>query len=112
MRAELTGPHRYYLVAIAPGGAIEGYAGLLAPQGAGQADIQTIAVADTVRRRGLGRVLVQSLLRRRGVAARARCSSRCGPTTRAPSSSTALSASSRSRPGRATTSPTTSMRSS
>jgi [ribosomal protein S18]-alanine N-acetyltransferase len=71
MREELTGPHRYYLVAVAPDGAIEGYAGLLAPQGAGEADIQTIAVAAAARRRGLGRVLVQTLLaeaRRRGAA--------------------------------------------
>jgi ribosomal-protein-alanine acetyltransferase len=69
MREELTGPHRYYLVAVASDGRIEGYAGLLAPQGAGEADIQTIAVAEAVRRRGLGRVLVQTLLaeaRRRG----------------------------------------------
>jgi ribosomal-protein-alanine acetyltransferase len=69
MREELTGPHRYYLVAIAPDGAVEGYAGLLAPQGAGEADIQTLAVVESARRRGLGRVLVQTLLaeaRRRG----------------------------------------------
>lgn len=69
MRAELAGPHSYYLVATAPEGAVEGYAGLMAPRGAGQADIQTIAVVGTARRRGLGRVLVQSLVteaRRRG----------------------------------------------
>ena len=69
MRAELTGPNSYYLVATEPAGAVEGYAGLLAPQGSIEADIQTIAVADNVRRRGLGRVLVQSLLteaRKRG----------------------------------------------
>lgn len=69
MREELTGPHRYYLVAVDADGTIVGYAGLLAPQGAGEADIQTIAVAEAFRRRGLGRVLVQSLLaeaRRRG----------------------------------------------
>jgi ribosomal-protein-alanine N-acetyltransferase len=69
MRAELAGPHSYYLVAAEPAGPIDGYAGLLAPQGASQADIQTIAVASTARRRGLGRVLVQTLLaeaRRRG----------------------------------------------
>ena len=69
MRAELTGPNSYYLVAAEPGGAVEGYAGLLAPQGSIEADIQTIAVADNVRRRGLGRVLVQTLLteaRKRG----------------------------------------------
>jgi ribosomal-protein-alanine N-acetyltransferase len=69
MREELTGPHRYYLVAVSPEGVIVGYAGLLAPQDAGEADIQTIAVAEAARRRGLGRQLVQTLLdeaRRRG----------------------------------------------
>ncbi|HEU0206843.1 MAG TPA: ribosomal protein S18-alanine N-acetyltransferase [Pseudolysinimonas sp.] len=72
MRAELASPHGYYLVAEAapgeggesrhPDAAIAGYAGLLAPLGSGQADIQTIAVAPDVRRRGLGRALVVALL--------------------------------------------------
>jgi ribosomal-protein-alanine N-acetyltransferase len=69
MRDELTGPHRYYLVAVTPEADIVGYAGLLAPQGGGEADIQTVAVAASARRRGLGRQLVESLLaeaRRRG----------------------------------------------
>jgi ribosomal-protein-alanine N-acetyltransferase len=69
MREELTGPYRYYLVAVTPDGEIVGYAGLLAPEGAGEADIQTIAVAESARRRGLGRLLVQTLLaeaKRRG----------------------------------------------
>jgi ribosomal-protein-alanine N-acetyltransferase len=69
MAAELDGPHGYYLVAPADDGAIDGYAGLLAPEGSGQADIQTIAVVERARRRGLGRTLMLALLqeaRRRG----------------------------------------------
>ena len=63
MRAELVSPHGYYLVAEATaGGAIAGYAGLLAPAHSGQADIQTIAVASASRRNGLGRALVVALL--------------------------------------------------
>jgi ribosomal-protein-alanine acetyltransferase len=72
MRAELGSRHGYYLVAKAaatsegesqhPDAAIAGYAGLLAPAGSGQADIQTIAVAPTARRQGLGRALVVALL--------------------------------------------------
>jgi ribosomal-protein-alanine acetyltransferase len=72
MRAELGSRHGYYLVAEAatdgdagpqhPDAAIVGYAGLLAPAGSGQADIQTIAVAPTARRNGLGRALVVALL--------------------------------------------------
>ena len=60
MRAELGSRHGYYLVAgDAP---VAGYAGLLAPAGSGQADIQTIAVAPTARRQGLGRALMSALL--------------------------------------------------
>ncbi|MEP6478181.1 MAG: ribosomal protein S18-alanine N-acetyltransferase [Rhodoglobus sp.] len=71
MRGELDGAHTYYLVAFPPGQpeVIEGYAGLLAPMGAGEGDIQTIAVAESARRRGLGRTLVLQLVneaRRRG----------------------------------------------
>ena len=72
MRAELGSRHGYYLVAEVVGGdngepqhpdaAIAGYAGLLAPAGSGQADIQTIAVASAARRRGLGRALMVALL--------------------------------------------------
>jgi ribosomal-protein-alanine acetyltransferase len=72
MRAELGSRHGYYLVAEAvaddggepqhPDAAIAGYAGLLAPTGSGQADIQTIAVAPAARRHGLGRALVVALL--------------------------------------------------
>ena len=60
MRAELGSPHGYYLVAGEA--AIAGYAGLLAPAGSGQADIQTIAVAPAARRHGLGRALMVALL--------------------------------------------------
>lgn len=70
MRAELVGPHGYYLVAQPPGeDRIEAYAGLFAPQGSPTGDIQTIAVAPHSRRQGLGRVLMLQLLneaRRRG----------------------------------------------
>lgn len=64
MRAELASPHTYYLVAVRveDPSAVEGYAGLLAPQGSGDADIQTIAVAETARRHGLGRTLMRQLM--------------------------------------------------
>jgi ribosomal-protein-alanine N-acetyltransferase len=66
MRAELGSRHGYYLVAEGeprhPDAAITGYAGLLAPAGSGQADIQTIAVAPEARRHGLGRALMAALL--------------------------------------------------
>ncbi|MBW4031284.1 MAG: ribosomal protein S18-alanine N-acetyltransferase [Acidobacteria bacterium] len=71
MRAELGSRHGFYLVADwTPGGggpphpdaAIAGYAGLLAPLGSGQADIQTIAVASSARRRGIGRAMMVALL--------------------------------------------------
>jgi ribosomal-protein-alanine acetyltransferase len=74
MRADLASEHCYYLVALpaddAPSSdAIVGYAGLLAPRGAKEGDIQTIAVAPDARRAGLGRALMSGLLneaRRRG----------------------------------------------
>ena len=41
MRSELAAAHTYYLVAVAlDRNSIDGYAGLLAPEGAGQADVQ------------------------------------------------------------------------
>ncbi len=88
MREELVAPHRHYLVAERPRGAhahgtgpadaaisadraaIDGYAGLFAPAGSGQGDIQTIAVAAPSRRAGLGRMLMLALIaeaRRRAV---------------------------------------------
>jgi ribosomal-protein-alanine acetyltransferase len=62
MAAELANPHGYYLVAIDESGAVAGYAGLLAPVGTGQGDIQTVTVASTARRQGLGRRLLERLL--------------------------------------------------
>lgn len=75
MRAELDSRHGYYLVADErepghPDVELAGYAGLLAPLGSGQADIQTIAVAPEARRHGLGRALMVAMLaeaRRRAV---------------------------------------------
>ncbi|WP_157157145.1 MULTISPECIES: ribosomal protein S18-alanine N-acetyltransferase [unclassified Diaminobutyricimonas] len=69
MTDEVTGDHRYYLVAVTEAGVIEGYAGLLSPLRAPDADIQTIAVAPSARRHGLGRTLMLALIneaRRRG----------------------------------------------
>jgi len=69
MAAELAGEHSYYLVAIAADGAIDAYAGLLAPIGTGQGDIQTVTVAPRARRQGLARSMMLQLLneaRRRG----------------------------------------------
>jgi ribosomal-protein-alanine acetyltransferase len=48
---------------------IDAYAGLLAPRGAIEGDIQTIAVAPAARRSGLGRTLMLALIgeaRKRG----------------------------------------------
>lgn len=73
MLSEITGQHGYYLVAVDPDApeVIDGYAGLLAPRGAQDADVQTIAVAERARRHGLGRALMNALIgeaRRRGAA--------------------------------------------
>ena len=64
MRAELADRHGYYLVAFPPQAPtrIEAYAGLHAPLREPQADIQTIAVVGSARRRGLGRVLMVQLI--------------------------------------------------
>lgn len=62
MAAELGNAHGYYLAAVGDDGAIGAYAGLLAPIGTGQGDIQTVSVAPGVRRQGLGRLLLQALL--------------------------------------------------
>lgn len=64
MRAELADRHSYYLVAT-PADAlepVEAYAGLRSPHGQSQADIQTIAVSRSARRRGLGRALMNTLI--------------------------------------------------
>lgn len=61
MLAELASPHTLYLV-VHSDDELVAYAGLSAPSGAEQADIQTIAVDDTHRRLGIGTLLVQQLL--------------------------------------------------
>lgn len=83
MRRELEGEHGYYLIAVDDAAepmaaadaeldpALFGYAGLLAPKGGEQGDIQTIAVAPAARGMGLGRGLMHALIteaRRRGIA--------------------------------------------
>jgi len=60
--AELAGAHTHYLVAVDDADAVIGYAGLLAPRGSGQGDIQTIAVAEPARRQGIGAALLDALL--------------------------------------------------
>jgi len=71
MLSDLRNPQSYYLVADRLGfpGEIDGYAGLFAPKGAHEGDVQTIAVAETARRGGLGRALMNALIseaRKRG----------------------------------------------
>jgi len=61
MAAELAAPHTRYLVAFVDE-SIVGYAGLSAPRGASQADVQTIAVNAGFRRRGAGALLLRRLL--------------------------------------------------
>lgn len=64
MQSDLRNPQCYYLVADRVGfpGELDGYAGLFAPNGAQEGDIQTIAVAETARRGGLGRALMNALI--------------------------------------------------
>ena len=64
MLSDLESNHTVYLVAFDQQHPddIVGYAGLLAPIGSGEADIQTIAVAETARGNGLGRLLMQTLI--------------------------------------------------
>ena len=64
MGHELANRHSYYLVAapVDEPTRLDAYAGLLAPRGASQADIQSVAVVETARRQGLARTLVQALL--------------------------------------------------
>lgn len=61
MAAELAAPHTRYIVAV-DGDRVVAYAGLSAPAGAGQADVQTIAVDAHSRGRGLGAQLLRVLL--------------------------------------------------
>ncbi|WP_423922224.1 ribosomal protein S18-alanine N-acetyltransferase [Frigoribacterium sp. 2-23] len=64
MAHELDSRDGWYLVATRDDDdtVIVGYAGMLAANGSGDADIQTIAVAPEARRHGLGRVLMTQLL--------------------------------------------------
>jgi N6-L-threonylcarbamoyladenine synthase len=64
MRGELASRHGWYVVAVDEADdAILGYAGLSCPRGAHAADVQTIAVAEPARGRGIGRALLTRLLR-------------------------------------------------
>jgi len=64
MARDVADPSCYYLVAFPPEHPerIEAYAGLLAPRGATESDIQTIGVAESARGHGLGRTLMLSLI--------------------------------------------------
>jgi [ribosomal protein S18]-alanine N-acetyltransferase len=69
MREELASPHGWYVVVV-EGGRVIGYAGLRAPRGGADADIQTITIESGARGRGRGRALLTTLLDeavRRGV---------------------------------------------
>ena len=61
MAEELASPHNHYVVAERAG-RVEGYAGLRAPAGANDGDVQTIALAESARGRGAGRALLVALL--------------------------------------------------
>lgn len=64
MLADVANTHCFYLVAHRDESPslIEGYAGLLAPRGGNDGDIQTIAVSLSARRLGLGRLLMNALI--------------------------------------------------
>ncbi|MFC0680774.1 ribosomal protein S18-alanine N-acetyltransferase [Lysobacter korlensis] len=61
MASQLENPNTRYLVAE-EGGVIVGYAGLLAPVGAETAEVHTVTVTETHRRRGIGRRMLAELL--------------------------------------------------
>jgi [ribosomal protein S18]-alanine N-acetyltransferase len=61
MSMELASPHNHYVV-VEEAGRIVGYAGLRAPSGGPDADVQTIALAASARGHGRGRTLLRSLL--------------------------------------------------
>lgn len=61
MREELSSPHGWYIV-DEEAGRLVGYAGLRAVAGAGDADVQTITVAEGSRGHGRGRGLLRALL--------------------------------------------------
>lgn len=69
MREELASPHGWYVV-VEETGRLIGYAGLRAPRGARDADVQTITISSGARGRGRGRALLRELLaeaERRGI---------------------------------------------
>ena len=61
MAAELSSPHGRYVVDV-EAGRLAGYGGVRAVQGAADADIQTIAIAEHARGTGRGRALRHALL--------------------------------------------------
>jgi N6-L-threonylcarbamoyladenine synthase len=61
MRSELVAPHTFYLVAYLDE-KIVGYAGVSKVKSSSTADIQTIAVDENLRRRGIGRDLMEKLI--------------------------------------------------
>ncbi|AZS35928.1 N-alpha-acetyltransferase RimI [Microbacterium lemovicicum] len=61
MEADIASPHTWYVV-WEEGAGIRGYAGLRAPAGSADADVQTIALAADARGRGQGRALLRALL--------------------------------------------------
>ena len=61
MAAELSSPHGRYVVDV-EAGRLAGYGGVRAVQGAADADIQTIAIAERARGTGRGRALLHALL--------------------------------------------------
>lgn len=62
MASELVNSTSYYLVAVDGAGRVVAYAGMLAPVGSPDSDIQTIAVAPDARRRGIARDLMGRML--------------------------------------------------
>lgn len=64
MTADVASEHTVYLAVVEPDGTLIGYGGILAPSGSGDADVQTIAMADAARGRGWGRRLMTALWER------------------------------------------------
>ncbi len=61
MASQLENPNTCYLIAE-ESGAVVGYAGMLAPRGAESAEVHTVTVTETHRRRGIGRRMLVTLL--------------------------------------------------
>ena len=61
MASQLENANTCYLIAEADG-TIVGYAGLLAPHGAETAEVHTVTVTESLRRRGIGRSMLLALL--------------------------------------------------